>query len=57
MAMKNMKDLNERTAKHDAAEIAYIIRRNQNNAFFMRELMFQALALENLLYKKEAAAK
>lgn len=57
MAMKNMKDLNERTAKHDAAEIAYIIQRNRDNARFMRELLLRAVSLDKLLCGKEAAAK
>ena len=57
MTMKNMKDLNERTAKHDAAEIAYIIQRNRDNARFMRELLLRAVSLDKLLCGKEAAAK
>lgn len=57
MTMKTMKDLNERTAKLDAVEIAYIIQRNQNNARFMRELLLRAVSLDKLLCGKEAAAK
>lgn len=57
MTMKTMKDLNERTVKLDAAEIAYIIQRNQNNARFMRELLLRAISLDKLLCGKEAAAK